>query len=127
MLLACQAPLERQSSIARRPKSAGFALQDGLPRRRLATRSGQTAAAQSSGARSRLVAASVDEADEIGRREPGGRGVLERMAIDLGEVHQRLVDHDDDLRRAIVDQRERRDRAWRHAEHGFEQLRACRS
>ena len=39
------------------------------------------------------MAASSDEADEVLSCEPRGSGVLQRMAIDLGEVHERLIDH----------------------------------
>src|SRR5689334_24860196 len=90
----------------------------------LATRSAPMAGTSASQRKhARLVAGSGNESQQLGRREPRGCGVLERMAIDLGEIHQRLVDHDRDIRGALVDERERRYRASRHAEHGFEQLR----
>ena len=68
------------------------------------------------------MAASLDEADEVLRRQPRGRGVHERMAVHLGEVHQRRIDHDDDPRRRRIDQRQRRDRTGWNTEHRFEQL-----
>src|SRR6476660_5886847 len=59
----------------------------------------------------RLMAGCFDEADEIARGEPGRGGVVERMAIDLGKVHQRLIDHYNGARRGIVHQGEGRHRA----------------
>ena len=43
-----------------------------------------------------LMAASLDEADQVARCEPRGGGVLQRMAVNLGEIQQRRIDHDDD-------------------------------
>src|SRR6188472_2221305 len=67
----------------------------------------------------RLMASGFDEAEEIARREPRRGRVLERMAIDLGKVHQRLIDYYNGARRGIVHQGEGRHRAGRHAEHGL--------
>src|SRR6516165_4687219 len=69
------------------------------------------------------MAGGLDEAKEVGCRDPCGRGVLERMTIDLGEVHEGLMDHHGDVSRGVVQQGERRHRAGRYAEHAFEQLR----
>ena len=89
------APLACRGSTAKRLKSGGFRLQRWAAAGAFGN-SFLTQADQRERKHARLVAGSGDEAEEVGRREPGGRGVLERMAIDLGEIHQRLIDHDDD-------------------------------
>ncbi len=40
-----------------------------------------------------LMTAGADKSQQIGGGEPRRRGVLQRMAVDLGEREQRLVNH----------------------------------
>src|SRR6478735_834827 len=71
----------------------------------------------------RLVTAGADEAKEIVRGEPGRGGVLQRMEVDLGEGEEGGIDRHSDAALGIVDQGERRDRAWSHAEEFKQALR----
>ena len=70
-----------------------------------------------------MMTARRDEAEQVRGGDPGRRAVDQRVAIDLGEARKRRIHHDRDLRRRPVQQGERRHRARRHAEHGFEQRR----
>ena len=65
-----------------------------------------------------LVAAGADEAHEICRLEARRGGILQRVTIDLGEVHEGFVDHHRNVPRAVVYERKRRDRTGLDAKHG---------
>src|SRR5687768_4009032 len=67
--------------------------------------------------------AGADEAEEIFGRDPGGRIILKRMKIDLGEIEEGRIDHDADALRGIVDEGKGRDRAGGDAEPLGEELR----
>src|SRR6476661_1465753 len=79
------------------------------------TRSGE-------GQHERLMTAGTDETQEVGGGEPGGGGVLERMAIDLDKWKEPRIHHRGHASLAIVDQGKWRDRTGRHAEQFGEQL-----
>jgi hypothetical protein len=69
------------------------------------------------------MTASADKAKEIGGGKPRGGRVLQGMAIDLLGCKQGFVHHHGDSRFRIVDEREGRHRAGRHAEQFCEVLR----
>src|SRR5262245_1777633 len=71
----------------------------------------------------RFMAAFLDEADEIGRGEPRSPRVFEGVAVDLGEFHDCLIDHDSDACGRRVDEGERRDRSRTDAKDGLEPFR----
>jgi hypothetical protein len=68
------------------------------------------------------MTAGTDKTQEVGGGEPGGGGVLERMAIDLDKWNEPRIHHRGHASVAIVDQGKWRDRTWRHAEQFGEQL-----
>jgi hypothetical protein len=67
--------------------------------------------------------AGADEPDEIVARDVGRRRVRQRVIIKPFVAHHICIEDDGHATGRIVDERERRDGARRHAQHLHEQLR----
>src|SRR5579863_3115644 len=70
----------------------------------------------------RAVSARRDKAQQIGGRDRGGAGVVERMVIERVVVEHRPLKHHPYPLGGVVDERKRRDAARPHTEHRVEQL-----